>query len=224
MGFNMARTCCPWRRPVGMGFQAGSCHSTCVRHFLSAHVQQDMNRNFFIDPSRLSVRRSGNEKQSTTLKQGDSGHLYFLVWLVLRTLRQRRHTCGQILRILATVTGQAVAAITSTYPIRFCTPGKQTSFSNNLSEIDVMPSACNRLSLFASLISLSWFLTAHILEYTSTNTCRHTSPHLWWLTFGILCILYLMILEIFLLGILVFILGPIIYVRSSSVPTLHAVT
>ncbi|TCD71238.1 hypothetical protein EIP91_011716 [Steccherinum ochraceum] len=74
-----------------------------------------------------------------------------------------------------------------------------------------------RLSLLTSLISLSWFLTAHILEYTSTNTCRHTSPHLWWLTFGILCILYLMILEIFLLGLLVFILGPIIYVAWSLV-------
>ncbi|THH31778.1 hypothetical protein EUX98_g2382 [Antrodiella citrinella] len=45
----------------------------------------------------------------------------------------------------------------------------------------------SRLSLFTSLISLSWFLTAHILEYTSVKTCRLTSPHLWWLTFGIIC-------------------------------------
>lgn len=65
-----------------------------------------------------------------------------------------------------------------------------------------------------SFISLAWFLTAHILAYTSLNTCRFAAPHLWWLTFGILCILYVMILEIFLLGLLVFILGPVLYVGA----------
>ena len=68
----------------------------------------------------------------------------------------------------------------------------------------------NRLSLLPSLV---WFLMAHILEYAPVDSCRFSSPHLWWLTFGILCILYLMVLEIFLLGLLVFILGPVIYVR-----------
>ncbi|KAL6310336.1 hypothetical protein BKA93DRAFT_814100 [Sparassis latifolia] len=68
-----------------------------------------------------------------------------------------------------------------------------------------------RLSFLTSFISLAWFLTAHILEYTSVKTCRLSSPHLWWLTFGILCILYLTILEIFLLGLLVFFVGPVIY-------------
>jgi len=69
----------------------------------------------------------------------------------------------------------------------------------------------SRLSLLGTFMSLAWFLTAHILEYTSVNDCRFTSPHLWWLTFGILCILYVMILEIFLLGLLVFVFGPVIY-------------
>lgn len=64
-------------------------------------------------------------------------------------------------------------------------------------------------------MSLAWFLTAHILEYTSVNDCRHTSPHLWWTTFGILCILYLMVLEIFLLGLLVFVFGPVLYVSPT---------
>lgn len=67
-----------------------------------------------------------------------------------------------------------------------------------------------------SFISLAWFVTAHILAYTSVDTCRFSAPHLWWLTFGILCILYVMILEIFLLGLLVFILGPVLYVRNNS--------
>ena len=72
-----------------------------------------------------------------------------------------------------------------------------------------------RISFCTSFLSLAWFLTAHVLEYTSLNTCRFAAPHLWWLTFGILCTLYLMILEIFLLGLLVFILGPVLYVRIS---------
>ncbi|KAI8992989.1 hypothetical protein BD414DRAFT_482963 [Trametes punicea] len=80
-----------------------------------------------------------------------------------------------------------------------------TDSSNHASE----PLA--RLSLFESFLSLAWFLTAHVLAYTSVNTCRLSAPHLWWLTFGILCILYVLILEIFLLGLLVFILGPVLY-------------
>ncbi|KAH9949573.1 hypothetical protein B0H21DRAFT_727475 [Amylocystis lapponica] len=69
----------------------------------------------------------------------------------------------------------------------------------------------SRLSILTSFVSLAWFLTAHIFEYTSVNTCRLSSPHLWWLTFGILCVLYLMVLEIFLLGLLVFFVGPLFY-------------
>jgi len=69
----------------------------------------------------------------------------------------------------------------------------------------------SRLTLLSSLLTLSWFLTAHILEYTSINTCRHSSPHLWWLTFGILCLMYLMVLEVVLLGFVVFIVAPILF-------------
>lgn len=69
-----------------------------------------------------------------------------------------------------------------------------------------------RLSLLSSLMTLSWFLTANILAYTSINTCRTSSPHLWWLTFGILCIMYLMVLEVFLLGFVVFIMAPLLFV------------
>ncbi|KAK2463276.1 hypothetical protein APHAL10511_004931 [Amanita phalloides] len=73
----------------------------------------------------------------------------------------------------------------------------------------------SRLTLLSSLMTLSWFLTAHILEYSSVKTCRHTSPHLWWLMFGILSIMYLMVLEVFILGIFVFVIGPIIYLMWS---------
>lgn len=83
-----------------------------------------------------------------------------------------------------------------------------TSLLANLAAADTTP----RLSILGNFMSLAWFLTAHILEYTSVNDCRYTSPHLWWTTFGILCILYLMVLEIFLIGLLVFVFGPVLYV------------
>ncbi|KAF8906535.1 hypothetical protein CPB84DRAFT_1726177 [Gymnopilus junonius] len=70
----------------------------------------------------------------------------------------------------------------------------------------------SRLTLVSSLMTLSWFLTAHILEYTSISTCRHTSPHLWWLVFGILCIMYLMVLEVVLVGLIVLVIAPIIFI------------
>ncbi|KAF8973274.1 hypothetical protein BDZ97DRAFT_2070350 [Flammula alnicola] len=70
----------------------------------------------------------------------------------------------------------------------------------------------SRLTLLSSLMTLSWFLTAHILEYSSINTCRHSSPHLWWLVFGILCIMYLMVLEVVLLGLVVLVIAPILFI------------
>jgi hypothetical protein len=54
---------------------------------------------------------------------------------------------------------------------------------------------------------------AQIFVYSSTNSCRHSSPHLWWLTFGVLSVMYLMILEVVLVAILVFVVGPILFVR-----------
>lgn len=72
--------------------------------------------------------------------------------------------------------------------------------------------AYTRLSVLCSLLTLSWFLTAHILEYTSINTCRHTAPHLWWLVFGILCIMYLMVFEVVVIGFIVLVITPIVFV------------
>ena len=68
-----------------------------------------------------------------------------------------------------------------------------------------------RLSLFTLVFLFVWFVTATVFVYKSVNTCRFSSPHLWWLTFGIFFTPYL-----FLLGLLRFILGPVIYVRSIS--------
>ncbi|KAF7315741.1 RING-type domain-containing protein [Mycena indigotica] len=69
----------------------------------------------------------------------------------------------------------------------------------------------SRLSILSSLFTLSWFLTAHILAYSSVHTCRNSSPHIWWLTFGILCIMYLVVLEVIILGFVVFVVAPIVF-------------
>ena len=71
-----------------------------------------------------------------------------------------------------------------------------------------------RLGNLTDALGIVWFLTAHILVYTSVKTCRFAAPHLWWLSFSIICILYFMILEVFLVGLVVFIFWPVFYVRQ----------
>lgn len=71
-------------------------------------------------------------------------------------------------------------------------------------------------SLLTSL-SFVWFITANALAYTTVNTCRHSSPHLWWLMFGLVCIGYLVIVEVVVIAVLVFIIWPVIYVCPLSV-------
>ncbi|KIJ67893.1 hypothetical protein HYDPIDRAFT_126363 [Hydnomerulius pinastri MD-312] len=74
-----------------------------------------------------------------------------------------------------------------------------------------------RLSLFSSMLTLTWFLTAHILEYTSVDTCRLSAPLVWWLTFAILCTMYFLVLEVVLFGFLVFMILPFIMLFYSIV-------
>ncbi|KAI0745723.1 hypothetical protein C8Q76DRAFT_704696 [Earliella scabrosa] len=88
---------------------------------------------------------------------------------------------------------------------------RRQSRSDNRHQLPPQTRLHARVSIFTSFLTLTWFLTAHVLEYTTVHSCRFAAPHLWWLTFGILCTLYLMILEIFLLGLLVFILGPVLF-------------
>ncbi|KAH9993943.1 hypothetical protein BJV77DRAFT_961606 [Russula vinacea] len=90
------------------------------------------------------------------------------------------------------------------------------------------PSAAPRVEGHRSLLSKNTTATAtakgnrppgnavpedlrQILLYSSANTCRRSSPHLWWLTFGVLSVMYVMILEVVLVAILVFVVGPILF-------------
>ncbi|KAI6046082.1 hypothetical protein EDC04DRAFT_2558531 [Pisolithus marmoratus] len=74
-----------------------------------------------------------------------------------------------------------------------------------------------RLSLFTSMFSLAWFLTAHILEYTTIQTCRLSAPLVWWLTFAILCTMYFVVLEVVFFGFLVFMVLPLIMLLYSVI-------
>ncbi|KAJ7346628.1 hypothetical protein DFH08DRAFT_700878 [Mycena albidolilacea] len=105
------------------------------------------------------------------------------------------------------------AATPRRHPPPAISPASPSSTTGNPSEVPALPHSIlySRLSILSSLITLSWFLTAHILEYTSIHTCRFSSPHLWWLTFGILCIMYLVVLEVIILGFVVFVVAPIIF-------------
>ncbi|KAI0256101.1 hypothetical protein BJV78DRAFT_1169213 [Lactifluus subvellereus] len=73
------------------------------------------------------------------------------------------------------------------------------------------PRTYARLSLMGSTFTLVWFVLAQIFLYSSAGTCRRSSPHLWWLTFGLLGVMYLMILEVVFVAILVFVVGPILF-------------
>lgn len=67
-----------------------------------------------------------------------------------------------------------------------------------------------RLGSLLSIISTCWFIVAHILVYTTIESCRFSAPHIWWLTFGIICIGYLVILELIVVIFVVFVLTPIL--------------
>ncbi|KAA1474309.1 hypothetical protein DENSPDRAFT_840893 [Dentipellis sp. KUC8613] len=73
------------------------------------------------------------------------------------------------------------------------------------------PQWYSRVIVARSIFTVVWFVLAHVFEYTSTETCRFSAPHIWWLTFALLCILYVGIVEVIVLAVVVFIIGPIIF-------------
>ncbi|KAL5523621.1 hypothetical protein ACEPAG_7794 [Sanghuangporus baumii] len=83
--------------------------------------------------------------------------------------------------------------------------------------IDAGSPLYSRLSLLLSLIIISWFLTSNILVFTSLHSCRLAAPHLWWLVFSLLCLQYLVILEVLATAIIVFIIGPLIFLFWSII-------
>ncbi|QRW24991.1 hypothetical protein RhiXN_06940 [Rhizoctonia solani] len=65
----------------------------------------------------------------------------------------------------------------------------------------------SRCSSFQVLYGLVWFVTANILLYGSIASCRYTSPYIWWLTFALLCLGYLVVAEMLLVALVVFVIG-----------------
>ncbi|KAJ1305715.1 hypothetical protein OPQ81_010450 [Rhizoctonia solani] len=75
----------------------------------------------------------------------------------------------------------------------------------------------SRCSSFQVLYGLVWFVTANILLYGSLTSCRYTSPYIWWLTFSLLCLGYLVVAEMLLVALVVFVIGPLVYVTINII-------
>ncbi|CAE6379123.1 unnamed protein product [Rhizoctonia solani] len=75
----------------------------------------------------------------------------------------------------------------------------------------------SRCSSFQVLYGLVWFVTANILLYGSVTSCRYTSPFIWWLTFALLCLGYLVVAEMLLVALVVFVIGPLVYVTINII-------
>lgn len=75
-----------------------------------------------------------------------------------------------------------------------------------------------------TVLSLTHFGVTNILLYSSTNSCRLTSPHLWWSTFAMLCLTYLIILEIFTIGFTLFVVLPVVFVSCKYVYKRYAIS
>ncbi|KAG9103291.1 hypothetical protein FRC06_011483 [Ceratobasidium sp. 370] len=75
----------------------------------------------------------------------------------------------------------------------------------------------SRCSSFQALYGLIWFITANILLYGSLGTCRYTSPYIWWLTFGLICLGYIVIAEMLAVALVVFVLGPLVYLTINVI-------
>ncbi|KAG8791537.1 hypothetical protein FRC12_008909 [Ceratobasidium sp. 428] len=75
----------------------------------------------------------------------------------------------------------------------------------------------SRCASFQALYGLIWFVTANILLYGSLETCRYTSPYIWWLTFGLVCLGYIVVAEMLAMALVVFVLGPLLYVTINII-------
>lgn len=69
----------------------------------------------------------------------------------------------------------------------------------------------SRINTMTSFFSLAWFIVAHVFLYTSVETCRVKAPHLWWANFAIVCLMYVVVLEVLVVGAIIFILVPLVF-------------
>ncbi|KAF8332064.1 uncharacterized protein EI90DRAFT_3123139 [Cantharellus anzutake] len=75
----------------------------------------------------------------------------------------------------------------------------------------------DRLNNFTTILVMVHFSMTNYFLLSSTRTCRKSSPHLWWLTFAILALTYLIILELLMICFTVFILMPLVFIALNIV-------
>ena len=63
-----------------------------------------------------------------------------------------------------------------------------------------------------TMFTIVWFVLAHVFLYSSAYGCRFSAPHVWWLVFALVAVLYLAVAEVVLIALVVFIIGPLVAV------------
>jgi hypothetical protein len=71
--------------------------------------------------------------------------------------------------------------------------------------------------VFSSLLGFIWFLAAHIFLFSSYDTCRHSAPHVWYLTLALLALAYAAVAELVLVGLAICVLGPLAFLALNLV-------
>jgi hypothetical protein len=71
--------------------------------------------------------------------------------------------------------------------------------------------------VLSSLLGFIWFVAAHIFLFTTVKTCLPSSPHVWWLTVGLLSLSYLAVAELVLIGLVIFLIGPVVFIGLNLV-------
>ncbi|KAG8903713.1 hypothetical protein FRB99_002849 [Tulasnella sp. 403] len=66
----------------------------------------------------------------------------------------------------------------------------------------------DRMDTILTILGIVHFVGNNIFLYTSVYSCRIVAPHVWWLAFGIVCLGYVIVVELLLIAFVVFVLGP----------------
>ncbi|KAG8901750.1 hypothetical protein FRB99_005119 [Tulasnella sp. 403] len=80
--------------------------------------------------------------------------------------------------------------------------------SRNARAPDSSDQMFDRMDTILTILGIVHFVGNNIFLYTSVYSCRVVSPHVWWLAFGIVCLGYVIVVELLLIAFVVFVLGP----------------
>ncbi|KZV88057.1 hypothetical protein EXIGLDRAFT_185067 [Exidia glandulosa HHB12029] len=130
-----------------------------------------------------------------------------------RTNRHRHRDGGRDVEAGGAAAGGTVAATTGTGANANANADgtAQAGEANANANQPARARVISRINTMTSFFSLAWFIVAHVFLYTSVETCRIKAPHLWWANFAIVCLMYIVVLEVLIVGAVIFILVPLVF-------------